>query len=70
MMWSIHLYMQFGCLASEEIIQVSDHPVEPSFGRIASTGGDFLSAWTRFAMTCQVVPATVSPDVNADCSFV
>ena len=42
-MWFIHMYMQFGCLASDEIIQVSDQPVAPSFGRIASTGGDFLS---------------------------
>ena len=70
MMWFIHLYMQFGCLASDEIIQVSDHPVAPSFGRIASTGGDFLSAWTRFAITCHVVPTTLSPDVKAACSFV
>src|SRR4029450_12418596 len=70
MMWFIHLYMQFGCLASDEIIQVSDHPVEPSFGRIAAVGGDVLSAATRFAITCQVVPATLSPDVKADCSFV
>ena len=28
----IHLYMQFGCLALELIIQVSDQPVAPSFG--------------------------------------
>ena len=26
-MWSIHMYMQFGCAASLAIIQVSDHPV-------------------------------------------
>ena len=44
MMWFIHMYMQFGCLALDESIHVSDHPVAPSLGRIASTGGDFLSA--------------------------
>ena len=38
MMWFIHMYMQFGCWASELIIQVSDQPVEPSFGSTASTG--------------------------------
>ena len=27
------MYMQLGCLASELIIQVSDQPVAPSFGR-------------------------------------
>ena len=32
MMWSIHMYVQFGCSASELIIQVSDQPVEPSSG--------------------------------------
>ena len=29
----IHMYMQFGFLALDEIIQVSDQPVEPSFGQ-------------------------------------
>ena len=43
-MWFIHMYMQFGFLASDESIQVSDQPVAPSLGRIASIGGDFLSA--------------------------
>ncbi len=39
MMWSSHMYMQFGFAASELIIQVSDHPVEPSSGqRSISTG--------------------------------
>src|ERR1044071_5874419 len=68
MMWSIHMYMQFGCLALEEIIQVSDHPVAPSFGRIVLIGT--LSASSRFAITCQVVPRTESPLVNAACSLV
>ena len=69
-MWFIHLYMQFGCLALDEIIQVSDQPVEPSLGRIVLTGGDFLSAASRLAMTCQVVPTTESPLVKAACSLV
>ena len=30
MIQSIHLYMQFGCSAFDEIIHVSDHPVAPS----------------------------------------
>jgi hypothetical protein len=54
----------------DEIIHVSDHPVAPSLGRIASIGGDFLSASTRLAITCQVVPTTESPPVNAACSLV
>ena len=40
MMWFIHRYMQFGCLASEEIIQVSDHPVAPSSGTNPCDFGD------------------------------
>ena len=70
MMWFIQRYTQLGFSASDEIIQVSDQPVAPSLGRIASTGGDFLSPCTRFAITCQVVPTTESPDVKAACSFV
>src|ERR671925_680067 len=68
MMWSIHMYMQFGLAALEEIIQVSDHPVAPSFGSVTLIGT--LSASSRFAMTCQVVPITESPLVNAACSLV
>src|SRR5918994_981999 len=68
MMWFIHMYMQFGCLASEWIIHVSDQPVEPSFGSVVSTGT--LSAVSRFAITCQVVPTTELPLVKAACSFV
>jgi hypothetical protein len=37
MIQSIHLYMQFGCLALDEIIQVSDQPVAPSLGTTVST---------------------------------
>ena len=68
MMWSIHMYMQFGFAALEAIIQVSDQPVAPSFGRTVLIGT--LSASSRFAMTCHVVPITESPLVNAACSFV
>src|SRR3954467_1573813 len=68
MMWSIHMYMQFGFFALEEIIQVSDHPVAPSFGSAVLIGT--LSASSRFAMTCHVVPIVESPLVNAACSFV
>ena len=35
MMWFIHMYMQFGCWASELIIHVSDQPVDPSSGSTA-----------------------------------
>src|SRR3954468_12407533 len=57
----IHWYMQFGCLACAATIQVSDHPVAPSLGSIALTA-TFLSEPIRFAMTCHVVPMTLSPD--------
>ena len=60
--------MQFGCLALDDSIQVSDQPVEPSSGRIALTLT--LSAVRRLAITCHVVPRTESPCVNAACSFV
>src|ERR1044072_9785055 len=63
MMWSIHMYMQFGFLALEEIIQVSDHPVAPSLGSTVLIGT--LSASSRFAITCQVVPTTESPPLTA-----
>src|SRR5215210_4560748 len=68
MMWSIHMYMQFGCLALAAIIQVSDHPVAPSFGSAVLIGTS--SASSRFAITCQVVPIVESPLVKAACSFV
>ena len=68
MMWFIHMYMQFGCFALDEIIQVSDQPVEPSFGSVVSTFT--LSAASRFAITCHVVPTTVFPFANAACAFV
>src|SRR3954452_21469114 len=67
-MWSIHMYMQFGCLALEEIIQVSDQPVAPSFGSVVLIGT--LSASSRFAITCQVVPIVELPFAKAACSFV
>src|SRR5688500_870701 len=69
MMWSIHMYVQFGFLAFEWIIHVSDQPVDPSFGSVVPTL-TLPSASIRLAMTCQVVPTTVSPLLNAACSFV
>ena len=68
MMWFIHMYMQFGFLAFEAIIHVSDQPVAPSFGSVVLIGT--LSASSRFAITCQVVPMTESPLVKAACSLV
>src|SRR3954468_7005447 len=68
MMWSIHMYMQFGFLAFEEIIHVSDQPVAPSFGSAVLIGTS--SASSRFAITCHVVPMTESPLVKAACSLV
>src|SRR3954447_2172120 len=68
MIQSIHMYMQLGCLALEEIIQVSDQPVAPSLGSVVLIGT--LSPSSRFAITCQVVPTVESPLANADCSFV
>src|SRR3954452_11716008 len=60
MMWSIHLYMQFGCLALDEIIQVSDQPVAPSLGLVVSTL-IFLSALMTLAWYCHAVPIAMSP---------
>ena len=67
-MWSIHMYAQFGCSASELIIQVSDQPVAPSSGRTTSSSEP--SAFSRFTMTCQVVPTDESPLANAEISLV
>ena len=41
---------------------MSDQPVEPSSGRIASTGTFSFSS--AFTLACQVVPITESPVVN------
>src|ERR687898_12544 len=68
MMWFIHMYMQFGCSASELIIHVSDHPVAPSSGRTFFSGSP--SALSRFVITCQVVPTDESPLANAWIVFV
>src|SRR5215208_6234616 len=68
MMWFIHMYMQFGCLALAAIIQVSDQPVAPSLGSAVLIGT--LSASSRLAITCHVVPITESPLANAACSLV
>src|SRR5215218_4723093 len=67
MMWSIHMYMQFGFLAFEAIIHVSDQPVAPSFGSTVLIGT--LSPSSRFAITCHVVPITESPLVKAACAW-
>ena len=68
MMWSIHMYMQFGFSASELIIQVSDQPVAPSSGRTTSSFEP--SALSRLTITCQVVPTEESPLANALISLV
>ena len=47
MMWSIHLYMQLGCLALDAIIHVSDQPVEPSEGSVVLIGTGFFSPWQQ-----------------------
>src|SRR4026207_2105128 len=54
--------MQFGWAAFDEIIHVSDQPVEPSLGKMAFTGT--LAASRTPAWYCQVVPTTMSPLVN------
>src|SRR6478672_3658743 len=66
---SIHLYMQFGCAAFAETIQVSDHPVAPSLGSTVLTW-TLLSVPIVLAITCQVVPMTDVPDSNACTSLV
>ena len=43
----------------DEIIQVSDQPVEPSSGSVVSTGA--FSPAITFAWYCHVVPTTVLP---------
>src|SRR6187549_3097347 len=68
MMWSIHMYMQFGCFAFAASIHVSDQPVAPSLGSVVLIFT--LSASSRLAITCQVVPMTELPPANAACSFV
>jgi hypothetical protein len=60
--------MQFGWAALDEIIQVSDQPVDPSLGSVVDTLT--FSAASRLAMTCQVVPTTELPWVNEACDFV
>ena len=70
---SIHMYMQLGCLASELIIQVSDQPVAPSFGRkpwlagLAATG--LPSPFSTKYWYCQVVPTWLSPLAKAEICF-
>ena len=66
MIQSIHLYMQFGCLALAATIQVSDQPVDPSFGTVDSTFA-FVPLLTRLTLICHWVPSTVSP-LSSDCT--
>jgi hypothetical protein len=57
------MYMQFGCSAWLEIIQVSDHPVAPSSGLTASIAGSLPAR--LFTWYCQVVPIVMSPAAKA-----
>src|SRR3954447_8788276 len=66
---SIHLYMQLGWAALAATIQVSDHPVAPSFGSTVFTW-TLLSVPIVLAITCHVVPITDVPDSNAWTSLV
>ena len=65
---AIHLYMQFGCLACDEIIQVSAQPVIPSVGTTASTGTP--GALRVLVWYGQVVPIVVVPFVKLSISSV
>src|SRR5690349_18884680 len=58
--------MQFGCLAFDEIIHVSDQPVAPSFGLTAST----LPPPALIVLTwyCHAVPIAMSPLANPSIS--
>ena len=73
MMWFIHMYMQFGCSASELIIQVSDHPVASSSGRKPCDAG--VDATGSFSPSrvkywyCHVVPTLTSPFANDEICF-
>ena len=57
----IHWYMQFGCWAFAEIIQVSDQPVAPSLGTVVATV-TFLSPLIVLAITCHEEPMSVLED--------
>ena len=56
--------MQFGCFDVDAIIQVSDQPVEPSSGSVASTGTGSFAPCSWLTWYCQVVPAVLSALVN------
>src|SRR5262249_54019990 len=59
--------MQFGCLATDEIIQVSDQPVAPSFGLTNLTCLP-PAALIVFAWYCQAEPIAMSPLVKPSIS--
>src|SRR5581483_10536066 len=63
---AIHLYMQFGCLACDDIIHVSAQPVAPSFGIVSFTGT--LSALSVFVWYGHEAPTTASPFLNSPIS--
>src|SRR5918911_4833598 len=58
-MYFSHMYAQFGCFAFAESIQVSAHPVAPSFGIRSLTGT--LSALSVFVWYGHDAPITASP---------
>src|SRR5918911_3857218 len=58
-MYLSHMYAQFGCFAFAESIQVSAHPVAPSFGIRSLTGT--LSALSVFVWYGHDAPITASP---------
>src|SRR6266550_5606102 len=55
----IHMTAQFGCLAFDEIIQVSAQPVAPSLGIRSFTGA--LAAWSVFVWYGHEAPTTAPP---------
>src|SRR3989449_1873527 len=68
MVHCIHLYMQLGCWAWDDIIQVSAQPVTPSEGTTLSTG--FPSASSRLRLMGHAVPATSEPSEKPSISSV
>src|SRR5690348_4170585 len=61
MYWN-HLYAQLGCLAFEDSIQVSSHPVAPSFGITEATGA--FAPRRVLSMTGHDAPSVDPPLLN------
>ncbi len=59
------MYMQLGCFALDEIIQVSDHAVAPSFGHRGVDGHLRVEACRVLAITCQLVPEHEAAGLDA-----